>query len=221
MILTTFAQEFEPIVVEPARSFPWVWIIGIAFAIFLFYLRKKMHARNNSEKKKKEDDEVKWIRERQRNYSWIIALVAFLLLFYLYCSKDQPPEIQPPSLFSEENIRQKEILEEPDIFGDDGGDIADEAISREEELPKKTDVSKDTAEQELAETKQVMVDLFKIMNKAQEKGKDIREARKIYGEANTIYYRGTLALKNDEYDRATQLAREAREMAASSRERVP
>ncbi|MBI4441390.1 hypothetical protein HY639_04435 [Candidatus Woesearchaeota archaeon] len=227
--------QFAPMVSEPATttSYWWLWIIIVLVVVGVYYWRKTKPVEYET---KKHHEEVKWVGKEKKQWWWIIPVAVIAVGFLLWSQQESSsPAFTVPDELFDDDLELGQV-EEPLFDAEEGIAFEEEQkkpveTPKEEEKPvpeeeepveeqpeeKSATATMDDAEAELAATKNFMTDLFKALARAKDRGEDIAIARKIYNEANAIYYRGTLALKNGRYDEAVDLALEAREKAEDAK----
>lgn len=231
-----FAQEFEPVVTEPLQRISWVKVLFFLLVVCgIIYWWKKHKEKEISKKKKKEEEGIKWIGKPKLNYQWIIiGLLLFIILYqwfpregiHLFLTQLQVSPVQDHSQRQGEK-EQPPMIGEEDIILEESIEIPPESPT--EVLPKQETThgisspevyspvisisSPQSAEKELEDAKRAVADLFKAMTNANRVGKDSKEARIAYGEANQLYYRAYLALNNGRDADSIDLSHKAKEKA--------
>ncbi len=211
--------------------------------IIYWWRKKKTKAIKEIPKKKKEEEGVKWIGKPQWNYQWIIIGLLLLIILYQWfplesrmsvvggqksmdsipLTPDSRPQTidYPPQITDQEEYSpvEEDIILDESIFPESPAEPVPEEIipsripSPEISSPALPPSTAQSAEKELDDAKRAVADLFKAMTNANREGKDIKEARIAYGEANQLYYRAYLALNNRRDADSIELSHQAKERA--------
>ena len=226
------AQEFDPVVRD--TSYPWTKIIlslVIILAFFVWWRKKSQKA------KAKREEETKWVGKKKINYWQIAFFLIFLFFIWFYFvhepGRNEQQSILPPTLSSQQKTPQTQAEKQPEIEIEESiveQQSKPDLLQLEEKMPRQLTetkkgqtqtISSGNAEKELSDAKRLISDVFKQMAKAQSDGKDIRTARKLYGEANTLYYRAYLALKQERYQETSDLSQQAKQAILEAKAQLP
>lgn len=189
----------------------------------------------------KKEEGVKWIGKPQLNYQWILIGLLLLIIAYQWFPTEEAPPPITSSPTPESQKQPKEESQPPmiaeDLILDESTEIPTSLPESPQEIPTEEIIPSEipfpeitppaspvsttqSAERELENAKRAVADFFKAMTNANREGKDIKEARIAYGEANQLYYRAYLALNNDRDADSIDLSHKAKEKAQQGMARL-